>query len=144
MAKKNCLYCGLQLPDTTDFCPECGRQIEDAIRIESEVKRRSTTKVATGCLYCGLQLPDSPDFCPECGRPIERGLEIRPNQETELDYPHEELKERDTLIQQQGFNYDHSDPLAPTEEEAHPGKRSKRETSVDTREHITNGALPTR
>ena len=23
-----CLYCGLQLPDTAEFCPECGRPIE--------------------------------------------------------------------------------------------------------------------
>ncbi len=34
MAKKICLYCGLSLPDTTVFCPECGRTIEDAIGIE--------------------------------------------------------------------------------------------------------------
>ena len=33
MAKKNCLYCGLQLPDTTDFCPECGRPIERGCEI---------------------------------------------------------------------------------------------------------------
>jgi zinc ribbon protein len=25
---KGCLYCGLQLPDTADFCPQCGRPIE--------------------------------------------------------------------------------------------------------------------
>ena len=25
---KGCLYCGLRLPDTADFCPECGRPIE--------------------------------------------------------------------------------------------------------------------
>ena len=25
---KECLYCGLQLPDSVDFCPECGRPIE--------------------------------------------------------------------------------------------------------------------
>ena len=86
MAKKNCLYCGLQLPDTTDFCPECGRPTEDAIRVESGEKIRSTN-IATGCLYCGLQLPDTPDFCPECGRPIEKGLEIRPTHESELDCP---------------------------------------------------------
>jgi len=28
MAKKICLHCGLHLPDTTTFCPECGRPIE--------------------------------------------------------------------------------------------------------------------
>lgn len=25
---KGCLYCGLQLPDSVDFCPECGRPVE--------------------------------------------------------------------------------------------------------------------
>ena len=25
---KGCLYCGLQLPDNVDFCPECDRPIE--------------------------------------------------------------------------------------------------------------------
>jgi RNA polymerase subunit RPABC4/transcription elongation factor Spt4 len=144
MANKICLNCGLKHPDTADFCPECGRPIEDAIRVESEVKKSSTTNVATGCLYCGLQLPDSPDFCPECGRPIERGLKIRPNQESELDCPHEESKGKETPIQQQGFNNDESGPLTPTEEDEHPGKRSKREARPARRERITSGALSTR
>src|SRR6266568_4841298 len=26
---KGCLYCGLRLPDHADFCPECGRPLED-------------------------------------------------------------------------------------------------------------------
>ena len=30
---KGCLYCGLQLPDTADFCPECGRPIERGFEI---------------------------------------------------------------------------------------------------------------
>ena len=71
---KGCLYCGLQFPDTTRFCPQCGRPIEeDAIRVESGVKMRRTT-MAKGCLYCGLQFPDTTRFCPQCGRPIERGF----------------------------------------------------------------------
>src|SRR5581483_7048775 len=32
---KSCLYCGLQLPDTTDFCPQCGRPIERDFAIRS-------------------------------------------------------------------------------------------------------------
>ena len=28
-----CLYCGLQLPDTAEFCPECGRLIERGFEI---------------------------------------------------------------------------------------------------------------
>src|SRR5258708_37761513 len=70
---KGCLYCGLQLPDTTRFCPQCGRPIEDAIRVDSGVKMRRTT-MAKGCLYCGLQLTDTTRFCSQCCRPIERGL----------------------------------------------------------------------
>ena len=38
-----CLYCGLQLPDTTAFCPYCGRPIERGFEIrpiqESELDR---------------------------------------------------------------------------------------------------------
>ena len=38
-----CLYCGLQLPDTTAFCPNCGRPIERGFEIrpiqESELDR---------------------------------------------------------------------------------------------------------
>jgi len=32
---KSCLYCGLQLPDTADFCPQCGRPIERDFEIRS-------------------------------------------------------------------------------------------------------------
>lgn len=28
-----CLYCGLQLPDTTEYCPLCGRPIEKGFEI---------------------------------------------------------------------------------------------------------------
>ncbi len=28
-----CLYCGLQLPATAEFCPECGRPIERGFAI---------------------------------------------------------------------------------------------------------------
>ena len=30
---KDCLYCGLQFADTTNFCPNCGRPIERNFRI---------------------------------------------------------------------------------------------------------------
>jgi RNA polymerase subunit RPABC4/transcription elongation factor Spt4 len=143
MAKKNCLYCSLQFPDTTHFCPQCGRPIEDAIRVESGVKIRRTT-ITTGCLYCGLQLPDTAHFCPQCGRLIERGFEIRPIRESELDRLRKEMKGKGNHIRQQGFYYDGSSPLSPTEEDAHPGKCSKREASLDRRERNTTGALSTR
>jgi predicted amidophosphoribosyltransferase len=86
---KGCLYCGLQLPESADFCPQCGRPIEDAIRVERAVQIRRTT-MAKGCLYCGLQLPEAADFCPQCGRPIARGFGIRPIQESEFERLHAE------------------------------------------------------
>jgi hypothetical protein len=40
---KDCLYCGLQFPDTTHFCPNCGRRTESDFKIraikESELER---------------------------------------------------------------------------------------------------------
>ena len=117
---KGCLYCGLQLPETAEFCPECGRPIEDAIRVESGVKIWRT-HMAKGCLYCGLQLPEAAEFCPECGRPIERGFEIRPIQEAEFDCLREEMKGKDDLLRQKEFYYDFSGPRAHMEEYEHPG-----------------------
>jgi rRNA maturation endonuclease Nob1 len=121
---KGCLYCGLQLPDRADFCPQCGRPIEDAIRVESGVQMRRTT-MAKGCLYCGLQLPDRADFCPQCGRPLERGFTIRPIQEPEFERLHKERKGKDDLLRQQGFYSDRSGPRAHMEEDAHPGNCPK-------------------
>jgi predicted amidophosphoribosyltransferase len=40
---KDCLHCGLQFSDTTNFCPTCGRPTESGFRIrpmqESELDR---------------------------------------------------------------------------------------------------------
>ena len=81
-----CLYCGLELPDTPDFCPHCGRPIEDAIRVKHEVQTSRITKASVrGCLYCGLTLSDTTKFCPDCGRSIERDLGHRSNWQSEAD-----------------------------------------------------------
>lgn len=32
---KSCLYCNLPLPDTADFCPQCGRPVERSFEIRS-------------------------------------------------------------------------------------------------------------
>ncbi len=122
--KKRCLYCSLQLPDTTVFCPQCGRAIENAIRVESEERTRRPT-IAKGCLYCGLQLPESANFCPQCGRAIERGFEIRPVQKAGFERPRKETKEKDDLIRQRGSYYVSIGPLAHTEEDARAGVASK-------------------
>lgn len=40
---KDCLHCGLQFPDTTNFCPNCGRPTESGFKVrpiqESELDR---------------------------------------------------------------------------------------------------------
>ena len=108
---KGCLYCGLRLPDSADFCPECGRPIEVAIRVDSDVKMMRTT-MAKGCLYCGLQLPDTADFCPECGRPIERGRITHATQESDAACLHTEIEGKDDLVRQHEASSDCSDPLA--------------------------------
>ncbi len=136
----DCLYCGPQLPDTAEFCPECGRPREEAIRVESGVKMRRTT-MAIGCLYCGLQLPDTAEFCPECGRPRERGFAIRPMQESEFDGLGKEMKGKDDLIRQQGFYSDGSVPLAHMEENARLGKCPKSGARLAKRDRNTTATL---
>ena len=64
--------------------------------------------MTTGCLYCGLQLPETADFCPECGRLIERGFAIRPIRTPELDGLRKEMKRKEDLLRQQGFDSDGS------------------------------------
>jgi RNA polymerase subunit RPABC4/transcription elongation factor Spt4 len=88
---KGCLYCGRRFPDTAAFCPQCGRRIEEAARVERTGKMERIN-VATGCLYCGLQLPATAEFCPQCGRPLERGFAIRPMREFELDWLRKQMK----------------------------------------------------
>lgn len=95
---KDCLYCGLRLPDTADFCPQCGGPTEKDFKIRPmqesefdflhrEIKGKDDRRRPQGfyydfsgllahkdCLYCGLQFSDTTDFCPDCGRPTERAL----------------------------------------------------------------------
>ena len=106
---KRCLYCGLRLPEHADFCPECGRPLEVAIRVDSDVKMMRTI-VVKGCLYCDLRLPDTAEFCPQCGRPIERGFRIRPIRESEADCPDTEIEGKDDLERQQVASSEGSEP----------------------------------
>ena len=144
MVKKYCLYCRLQFPDSADFCPQCGRPIEDAIRVEilhfaqDDIVSLRRTTIANGCLYCKLQLPDSADFCPQCGRPIERGFEIRPIQDCEFDNLRKEMKGKDDLIRQQRFYYVGIGPSTRS------GKSPKRGVRLARRGRNTTGAFSTR
>jgi hypothetical protein len=108
---KECLYCGLQLPDAADFCPECGRSLEVAIRVDSEDKMMRTI-ITKGCLYCGLQLPEHADFCPECGRPLERGRVTHATQKSESGCLHTEIKGKNDLVRQQEASSDCNDTPA--------------------------------
>lgn len=133
---KRCLYCGLQLPEAAEFCPECNRPREAAVRVELAGKMRRATR-AKGCLYCGLQLPESAEFCPECGRPRERSFEFRPIQESELDYPRKEMKGTDDLLRQ-GLSSERSGL------HAHPGTCPKCGAHLAERDRNTTGTLSTR
>jgi len=54
---KGCLYCGLQLPDTAEFCPQCGRPIERGLEIrpiqESAKYARERLDRKPGQYSCG-------------------------------------------------------------------------------------------
>ena len=47
----NCSNCGNQIPATSKFCPECGKQ-------------QATSKF---CPECGAKVSSTAKFCPECG-----------------------------------------------------------------------------
>jgi predicted amidophosphoribosyltransferase len=46
-----CLYCGLQLPDTTEFCPLCGRPIEKGFEIRPIQVSEFDRLRATGAIH---------------------------------------------------------------------------------------------
>jgi predicted amidophosphoribosyltransferase len=69
---KGCLYCGLRLPEDAEFCPECGRPLEEVVtRVDNEGHMLRTVH-ANVCLYCGLHFPDSVDSCSKCGRQLKK------------------------------------------------------------------------
>ena len=88
---KGCLYCGLQLPDTTRFCPQCGRPIERGFVIRpiqesefdclrKEMKGKDDLLRQQGFYYdcsgpCAhLEEYARPGNCPKCGaRLVKRG-----------------------------------------------------------------------
>ena len=86
---KACLYCGLQLPDTAEFCPECGRPIERDFeirplqpsewdRLGKEMKAKDDLQRQHGVSSSGSG-PLAPmeeytylGHCPQCGAPLAR------------------------------------------------------------------------
>ena len=84
-----CLYCGLQLPDTAEFCPECGRPRERgfAIRpmqesefdgLRKEMKGKDDLIRQQGFYSDGsgplahMEESVHPGNCPKCGAPLAR------------------------------------------------------------------------
>lgn len=53
----NCIYCGKQLPEDSEFCVYCGNPIEKA--------------QAPHCSKCGGSVPNDSGFCSYCGTPYE-------------------------------------------------------------------------
>jgi predicted amidophosphoribosyltransferase len=82
-----CLYCGLQFPDTAEFCPQCGRPIERGFEIRplqpsawdglgKEMKAKDVLQRQHGVSSHGSG-PLAPmeeysylEHCPQCGAPL--------------------------------------------------------------------------
>ncbi len=86
---KGCLYCGLQLPETADFCPQCGRPIErgfgirpiqeselDGLRKEMRGKDDLLRQQEFYYDFSGprahLEEDAHPGNCPKCGARLAR------------------------------------------------------------------------
>jgi predicted RNA-binding Zn-ribbon protein involved in translation (DUF1610 family) len=84
-----CLYCGLQLPDTAKFCPECGRPIERDFEIRplqpsawdrpgKETKAKDNLQRQHRVFSHGsgplapVEEYSYPGHCPQCGAPLAR------------------------------------------------------------------------
>ncbi len=114
---KGCLYCGLRLPDTAHFCPECGRPVEVVIRFDNDITVKRTA-IKKGCLYCGLQLADDAGFCPECGRPVERDHATNSTQDAEVYCPD---TEKHDLAQHQNASFTDNNPIGHKPVHKHNG-----------------------
>jgi predicted amidophosphoribosyltransferase len=100
-----CLYCGLQLPDTTAFCPDCGRPIERGFEI------RPIQESELDCLLAEIKRKD----------------DLIRLQESELDSLRKEMKRKDDLLRQQGFSSNGNGPLPRMEESVANSRRFLRE-----------------
>ena len=58
-----CNNCGAMLPDTVNFCTECGTKLDKVEEITST------------CSNCGAELREGANFCVECGTPIESSVQ---------------------------------------------------------------------
>ena len=58
-----CSNCGVEVADSFDLCPNCGRNLNKSIESTNESNNASNSK----CESCGSDLPDNVLFCPTCG-----------------------------------------------------------------------------
>ena len=90
-----CNNCGTMLPDTVNFCTECGTKLD---------KVEVTTST---CSNCGAELREDANFCVECGTPVKSNVQSEKpetnnypvgieNNEPELEAPQADI-ETDTV-----------------------------------------------
>ena len=53
-----CKKCGSNIPEGSNFCPECGAKFE------------ADTEQKPKCAYCGAELKETSKFCPACGMAV--------------------------------------------------------------------------
>jgi predicted amidophosphoribosyltransferase len=89
--KRKCPFCGAGLRDSSKFCPDCGRKLEEkpaapepppppAGGAEHGSGDMTERLLEPGiCTKCGAVLEDGALFCPDCGAPAgERAGVSRP------------------------------------------------------------------
>lgn len=57
-----CQFCGVEIPDDSAFCPECGKMQEKS------TEQRDTREMPGFCEYCGARLEPGAAFCAVCGK----------------------------------------------------------------------------
>ena len=62
---KECRKCKKQYDDSVAFCPNCGKQLIEAVKAAETTE--VVEKTAPGCKKCGETLSEGVKFCPKCG-----------------------------------------------------------------------------
>ena len=80
----NCIYCGKQLPEDSEFCVYCGNPIEKA--------------QTPHCSKCGGSVPNDSGFCPYCGTPCENAHNKLDNPKIETSFATMEVGHQNTSV----------------------------------------------
>ena len=78
-----CNNCGAMLPDTVNFCTECGTKLDKVEEITST------------CSNCGAELREGANFCVECGTPIKSNVqsEVSETNDSSIEIENNELEQ---------------------------------------------------